>query len=94
MAREATEKADAAAKLKKQLEQEKKKQEEEAKKIQMKMATPISIHVQEGATDYQEESQLTGTTEFSLEGVSGVGSELERVHIAERNKAMAAKLKV
>ena len=29
-----------------------------------------------------------------MEGVKGVGSELERVHIAEKNKAMAAKLKV
>ena len=29
-----------------------------------------------------------------MEGVSGVGSELDRVHIAEKNKAMAAKLKV
>jgi len=29
-----------------------------------------------------------------MEGVRGVGSELERVHIAEKNKAMAAKLKV
>jgi len=29
-----------------------------------------------------------------MEGVRGIGSELERVHIAEKNKAMAAKLKV
>ena len=35
-----------------------------------------------------------GATELTLEGVSGVGSELERIHIAEKNKAMAAKLKV
>ena len=38
--------------------------------------------------------QMSGTTELSMEGVKGVGSELERVHIAEKNKAMAAKLKV
>ena len=37
---------------------------------------------------------MSGTTELSMEGVKGVGSELERVHIAEKNKAMAAKLKV
>ena len=29
-----------------------------------------------------------------MEEVRGVGSELERVHIVEKNKAMAAKLKV
>ena len=29
-----------------------------------------------------------------MEGVAGVGSEMERIHIAEKNKAMAAKLKV
>ena len=34
--------------------------------------------------------QMSGTTELSMEGVKGVGSELERVHIAEKNKAMAA----
>ena len=39
-------------------------------------------------------SQHHGATELTLEGVSGVGSEMERIHIAEKNKAMAAKLKV
>ena len=38
--------------------------------------------------------QGMGATELTLEGVSGVGSEMERIHIAEKNKAMAAKLKV
>ena len=38
--------------------------------------------------------QGVGATELTLEGVSGVGSEMERIHIAEKNKAMAAKLKV
>ena len=47
--------------------------------------------MKEGAAD---EGQTEGTTEFNLEGVSNVGSEMERVHIAEKNKAMAAKLKV
>lgn len=50
--------------------------------------------MQEGATDDQEEGQVEGTTELNLEGVSNVGSEMERIHIAEKNKAMAAKLKV
>ena len=35
-----------------------------------------------------------GATELTLEGVAGVGSEMERIHIAEKNKAMAEKLKV
>ena len=39
-------------------------------------------------------SQQHGATELNLEGVSGIDSELERIHIAEKNKAMAAKLKV
>ena len=38
--------------------------------------------------------QGEGATELTLEGVAGVGSEMERIHIAEKNKAMAAKLKV
>lgn len=37
---------------------------------------------------------MEGTTDLDLEGVSNVGSEMERIHIAEKNKAMAAKLKV
>lgn len=58
------------------------------------LTTPSISHVKEGATDDQEEGQMEGTTDFTLEGVANVGSELERVHIAEKNKAMAAKLKV
>lgn len=58
------------------------------------LTTPSSSLVKEGATDDQEEGQLEGNTEFTLEGVANVGSEMERVHIAEKNKAMAAKLKV
>ena len=77
-----------------QLEVTKKKQEEEMLKLKQKMATPLTIHVTEGATDDQEEGQMTGTTELSMEGIKGVDSELDRVHIAEKNKAMAAKLKV
>lgn len=59
------------------------------------LTTPSSSLVKEGATDDQEEGQLEGNTEFAgLEDVANVGSEMERVHIAEKNKAMAAKLKV
>ena len=50
--------------------------------------------MKEGATDDQEEGQMMGDSELTLEGVSNIGSEMERVHIAEKNKAMAAKLKV
>ena len=58
------------------------------------MATPPQLHLKEGAHEELEEGQQTGTSDFTMEGVTGVGSELERVHIAEKNKAMAAKLKV
>lgn len=37
---------------------------------------------------------MEGNTELNMEGVSNVGSEMDRIHIAEKNKAMAAKLKV
>lgn len=43
--------------------------------------------------DDTEESGGVGATELTLEGVSGVGSEMQRIHIAEKNKAMAEKLK-
>lgn len=92
--KEAEDKAKAAERAKVDAEAAKKRQEEEMMLYQQKLATPVAIHVQEGATDDQEEGQMTGTTDLSLEGVAGLGSELERVHIAERNKAMAAKLKV
>lgn len=59
------------------------------------LTTPSSSLVKEGATDDQEEAQMEGTSEFTHdEGVSNVGSEMDRIHIAEKNKAMAAKLKV
>jgi hypothetical protein len=58
------------------------------------LTTPSAQLLKEGATDDQEEGQMVGETELNLEGVSNVGSEMERVHIQERNKAMAAKLKV
>ena len=41
-----------------QLEAAKKKQEDELRKLQAKLATPIAIHVTEGATDDQEETQV------------------------------------
>lgn len=93
MAVEAEKKAIEAAKLQKELEDAQKKQRDEIRMLQAKMATPPQVHVTEGATDDQEEAQMSGATELTMEGVSGVGSELDRVHIAEKNKAMAAKLK-
>ena len=72
----------------------KKKQEEELERLHQITTTPPSIHVTENVNDEGEEGQLEGATDFSLEGVSNVGSELERVHITEKNKSMAAKLKV
>lgn len=58
------------------------------------ITTSSRHHVKEGATDDQEDGQVEGNTELTLEGVANVNSELERIHISEKNKAMAAKLKV
>lgn len=94
MAEEAERQAQNSAKLQKELEEAKLRQAAEQKRLQQKLATPPSVHVTEGATDDQEEGQMSGTTDLSMEGVTRVGSEMDRVHIAEKNKAMAAKLKV
>ena len=94
MAAEAEKKAQHTAQLQQDLQAAKRRQLEEQKRLQQKLATPPSIHVTEGATDDQEEGQLSGNTDLSMEGVTRVGSEMDRVHIAEKNKAMAAKLKV
>ena len=94
MSEEAEQKAQNAAKLQQELHAAKKRQLEEQRRLHQKLSTPPSVHVSEGATDDQEESQLSGTTDLSMEGVTRVGSEMDRVHIAEKNKAMAAKLKV
>ena len=67
---------------------------EEHEKKYANLTTPSKNLLQEGATDDQEEGQTQGDTELNLEGVANVNSEMERVHIAEKNKAMAAKLKV
>jgi len=93
MAEEAERQAETSAKLQKELDEAKQRQAAEQKRLQQKLATPPSIHVTEGATDDQEEGQMSGTTDLSMEGVTRVGSEMDRVHIAEKNKAMAAKLK-
>ena len=37
---------------------------------------------------------VKGETELSLEGAEGIGSELSRVHIVQKNKQMADMLKV
>ena len=94
MAEEAERQAETTAKLQKELQEAKQREAAEQKRLQQKLATPPSMHVSEGATDDQEEGQLSGTTDLSMEGVTRVGSEMDRVHIAEKNKAMAAKLKV
>ena len=94
MAAEAEMTASKAAKYQKELQEAKRRQLEMQRKLQQKLATPPSVHVTEGATDDQEEGQVSGTTDLSMEGVAKVGSEMDRVHIAEKNKAMAAKLKV
>ena len=73
----------------------KRKQEEELERLQQITTTPPSFHVTENQHgDEGEEAELEGTTDFSLEGIANVGSEMERVHITEKNKSMAAKLKV
>ncbi|XP_065908751.1 radixin-like [Dysidea avara] len=93
MAEDAERKAQEAADLERELAEAKKKQEEELERLHQITTTPPSIHVTENVNDEGEEGQLEGATDFSLEGVSNVGSELERVHITEKNKSMAAKLK-
>ena len=94
MAEEAERQAAESARLQKELEEAKQRQAEEHQRLQQTLATPPSIHVTEGATDDHEEGEMSGTTDLTMEGVSRVGSEMDRVHIAEKNKAMAAKLKV
>lgn len=89
MAREAETKMKEVGRLKKELVKNTERHEQKFSNL----TTPSSSLVQEGATDDQEEGQMEGTTDLDLEGVSNVGSEMERIHIAEKNKAMAAKLK-
>lgn len=63
-------------------------------KTQQVNATSPGLHLTEGATDDNEETQISVMSDLSMEGALGVGSEMERIHIQEKNKAMAAKLKV
>lgn len=93
MEEKAKQMAEESARLQKELEEAKQRQAEEHQRLQQTLATPPSIHVTEGATDDHEEGEMSGTTDLTMEGVSRVGSEMDRVHIAEKNKAMAAKLK-
>lgn len=72
----------------------KRKQEEELERLQQITTTPPSAHLSENHHGDEDEEVLEGTTDFSLEGVANVGSEMERVHITEKNKSMAEKLKV
>ena len=58
-------------------------------------ATPAHNFVTEGAQDEgEEDGEAAGDTDLNMEGISNLNSELSRVHIAEKNKAMAEKLKV
>ncbi len=75
-----------------QLADAKIKREREMADLQLKIATKEADHVTEG--DDQEGGETAAASEFTMEGLTGVGSEMDRVHIAEKNKAMAAKLKV
>jgi radixin len=73
---------------------EAKAKSEEISAIKAQLDTDKNGMVKETDHDDTEDStSAMGATELTLEGVSGVGSELERIHIAEKNKAMAAKLK-
>lgn len=90
LAEEAERKAKDAVVLQKKLAEAKAEQEEELKKLKQMTAAPP---VPESATDDTAEDQTAGATEFSMDDTEGIGSEMDRVHIAEKNKAMAAKLK-
>ncbi len=72
--------------------------EEERARVQAReeeeAAKTATMLLKEEAADDQEEGQTAVASDFTMEDVTGVGSELERVHIAEKNKAMAAKLAV
>ncbi|KAL5457501.1 hypothetical protein EMCRGX_G034767 [Ephydatia muelleri] len=90
MALEAEAKAKVAADLQRELEAAKQKHEE----LEKASATPAHNFVTEGAQDEgEEDGEAAGDTDFNMEGISNLNSELSRVHIAEKNKAMAEKLK-
>ena len=73
----------------------KKKQEAEMEHLQQITTTPPSSHITENQHGNEgKEVEVEGTTDFSLEGIANVGSEMERIHITEKNKSMAKKLKV
>ena len=67
----------------------KKKQEEDLKRLQNISSVPTS-HYQDDDDDKQE----GGTTDLSMEGITNVGSELERVTLQEKDKNMAERLQV
>ena len=57
-------------------------------------STPAQNFITEGTQDEGEEEGDAGNTDLNMDGVANLNSELSRVHIAEKNKAMAEKLKV
>jgi hypothetical protein len=89
MAKDAEKKAYEAEQLKRQLSEARKKQEEDLKRLQSISSVPTS-HYQDDDDDKPE----GGTTDLSMEGVTNVGSELERVTLQEKDKNMAERLHV
>jgi radixin len=87
MAKDAEKKAYEAEQLKRQLSEARKKQEEDLKRLQSISSVPTS-HYQDDDDDKPE----GGTTDLSMEGVTNVGSELERVTLQEKDKNMAERL--
>ena len=56
--------------------------------------TPESVLVKEGENSNEgDEDTKEGETDLSLEGAQNIGSEMSRIHIAEKNKQMADMLK-
>ena len=65
----------------------KRQQADDLKKLQEISYTPTS--------NFQDDDDAQeGNTEFSMEGVANVGSELERMTLQEKNKSMADRLQV
>lgn len=95
MALEAEAKAKVTADLQRELELAKQKHEE----LEKASSTPAHSFVTEGAQDEEdgdageEDGDAAGDTDLNMEGIANLNSELNRVHIAEKNKAMAEKLK-
>jgi hypothetical protein len=64
---------------------------EQQSKLKSPGETPLAAHIRDDQDEQAEDS--TGQTELSMEGAANVGSEMDRQHIAEKNKQMAEMLK-